>query len=128
MDFRLNQLIETLTESNNKTVIARLNDKITETETLKDEKEDELAKLKLASSLTSTEAQIETWLRSFCIGDQSADDFQSRIIDIFINSVFVYDDHVAVFYNIKSSRQITYTDMLDSVSSSGFDFDDNVGG
>lgn len=128
LDFRLNQLIETLTESNNKTVIARLNDKITETETLKDEKEDELAKLKLASSLTSTEAQIETWLRSFCIGDQSADDFQSRIIDIFINSVFVYDDHVAVFYNIKSSRQITYTDMLDSVSSSGFDFDDNVGG
>lgn len=128
LEFRLNQYVETLTESSNKTVIARLNEKISQTEALKEEKELELSKIKLASALSGSESQIESWLRSFCIGDQSSNDFQTRIIDTFINSVFVYDDHIAVFYNIKSSKQVTYTDLLDSVSSSGFDFDDNVGG
>ena len=128
LEFRLNQYVETLTESSNKTVIARLNEKISQTEALKEEKELELSKIKLASALSGSESQIESWLRSFCIGDQFSNDFQTRIIDTFINSVFVYDDHVAVFYNIKSSKQVTYTDLLDSVSSSGFDFDDNVGG
>lgn len=35
LEFRLNQYVETLTESSNKTVIARLNEKISQTEALK---------------------------------------------------------------------------------------------
>lgn len=128
LEFRLNQLIETLTESTNKAVISRLNDKITEAEALKEEKESDLAKMKLSSSLTNSEEQIILWIRSFCVGDKSSDAYKERVIDTFVNSVFVYNDRVVIFYNAKSSKQVTYTDLLDYVPTIGFDFDDIVGG
>ncbi len=41
-------------------------------------------------------------------------EFRRRIIDTFINSVYLYDDRVIVFYNIRGGKQVSYIDMLDA--------------
>lgn len=41
-------------------------------------------------------------------------EFRRRIIDTFINSVYLYDDRVVVFYNIRGGKQVSYIDMLDA--------------
>ena len=35
-------------------------------------------------------------------------------IDTFINSIFIYDDRIIIFYNIRGGKQISYLDMLDA--------------
>ena len=42
------------------------------------------------------------------------EDFQRRIIDVFINSVYVYDDKIVIYYNIKDGKQVSYIEMLES--------------
>ena len=41
-------------------------------------------------------------------------EFRRRIIDTFINSVYLYDDRAIVFYNIRGGKQVSYIDMLDA--------------
>jgi len=43
-------------------------------------------------------------------------DFRSRIIDTFINSIYLYDDRLVIYYNIKDGQQVSYIEMLDSTS------------
>ena len=41
-------------------------------------------------------------------------EFRRRILDTFINSVYLYDDRAIVFYNIRGGKQVSYIDMLDA--------------
>ena len=51
----------------------------------------------------------------------------SRIIESFINSLFVYDDHFVIYYNVKDGKQVSYVEMLDSTSEPGTaDFDPDL--
>lgn len=73
-----------------------------------------LATLRIANGHRHTKEQIVAWLKSFCNGDPLDEDFQRRIIDVFINSVYVYDDKIVIYYNVKGSKQVSYIDMVDS--------------
>jgi hypothetical protein len=42
-------------------------------------------------------------------------EFRRRIIDVFINSVYLYDDKIAIFYNIKGGKQISYIEVSDAL-------------
>ena len=42
-------------------------------------------------------------------------EFRKRIIDVFINSVYLYDEKVVIFYNIKEGKQISYIEMIESL-------------
>ncbi|MCL2619005.1 MAG: recombinase family protein, partial [Defluviitaleaceae bacterium] len=74
----------------------------------------DLSRLRIASGIKYTEEQITAWLKTFCKGDLLDEDFQRRIIDVFINSVYVYDDKIVIYYNIKDGKQVSYIEMLES--------------
>ena len=38
------------------------------------------------------------WLRQFCAGDSFNPAFRRRIIDVFINTVYLYDDKLIIYY------------------------------
>lgn len=80
----------------------------------KDGIEQELASLKLLQGTQYTKKQILSWLKIFCNGDPLDPSFQRHIIDTFINAVYLYDDHLAIYYNIKNSKQVSYIEMLES--------------
>ena len=86
-----------------------------ETATLqKTDIEIDLAKLRVANKIRYTEKEIVAWLKLFCKGDLFDMKFRQRIIDTFINSIFLYDDRIVIFYNIRGGKQISYIDMLDA--------------
>ena len=89
---------------------------------LTDEKEAlevDLAKLRVANKVHLTEDEIVEWLRSFCTGDLFDMEFRKRIIDTLINSVFVFDDKIIIYYNIKGGKQVSFIDMLESYGEEG---------
>ena len=83
-------------------------------EAQKTDVESDLAKLKVASEIQITEAEVRSWMKQFCSGDPSNDEFRRRIIDVFVNSIYLYDDRVVIFYNIRGGKQVSYTDLIES--------------
>ena len=49
--------------------------------------------------------KIQAWLMNFAAADLSDHSQKQRIIDIFVNSVYVYDDRVGVFVNYKDGER-----------------------
>lgn len=73
--------------------------------------EEDLAKLRIASKSILTEDDVKKWLLKFCKGDPLDDAFRERIIDAFVNSVYLYDDKVIIYYNIRSGKQVSFIDL-----------------
>ena len=49
--------------------------------------------------------KIQVWLMKFAASDLSDQSQKQKIIDIFVNSVYVYDDRVVVFVNYKDGER-----------------------
>ena len=120
----LDKLVDALIDAP-KAAHPRIYEKMEVLEKQKASIETELAKLRIASEIRLTEDEVQAWLRSFCTGDLFDPDFRRNIIDVFINSVYLYDDRVVIFYNIKGGKQVSYIELeatMDSFSkSSGSD-------
>lgn len=82
--------------------------------TCKADLEIDLAKLRIASKIQYTEKEVAAWMKLFCKGDLMDPAFRERIIDTFINSVFVYDDKIVIFYNIRGGKQVSYIEMKEA--------------
>lgn len=90
-------------------------EKIETLETQKTDIELNLSTLRIANGHRYTTEQIIAWLKSFCHGDALDEAFQRRIIDTLINSVYVYDDKVVIYYNIKGGKQVSYMEMCNDM-------------
>lgn len=90
----------------------RIYDRMESLEAQKADIEADLTRLRIASDIQLTEAQVRAWLRQFAEGDPSDEQFRQRIIDVFINAIFLYDDRIVIFYNIRGGKQVSYTDLL----------------
>lgn len=99
----------------------RYYEKIETLETQKADIEMNLATLKIAAKHRYTKEQIVEWLKTFCKGDSLNPEFQRRIIDVLVNSVYVYDDKIVIYYNVKGGKQVSYMEMLDSIDDSALE-------
>ena len=86
-------------------------------EAQKAEFETDAAKLRVAIGLRLTEKEVVSWLKTFRDGDPSDDDFRRRLVDIFINAVYVYDDRIIVFYNIRGGKQVSSKYLYEALES-----------
>lgn len=83
----------------------------------------DIVKLRVAARVRPNEEQIKAWLKQFCKGDLDDMEFRERIIDVFINSVYLYDDKTVIYYNIEGGKQVSYMEMLDSTEEPPFSDD-----
>ena len=97
-----------------KSALPSIGEKIEAATMQKTDLEIDLSKLRITNKIRYTEAEIVAWLKLFCKGDLFDMDFRRRIIDTFINSVYLYDDRVIIFYNIRGGKQVSYIDMIDA--------------
>jgi len=99
---------------------AFLTQKITEkVQTLTDRKSEielDLSKLKIACKNRLSQEEIKKWLKSFASGDPLDEEYRRRIIDIFVNAVYLYDDKIVIYYNVKGGKQVTYSEMLEDTA------------
>ena len=52
-----------------------------------------------------TKAQIIAWIEQFRYGDKESVEYQKRVIDSFVNAVYVFDDKLVLTYNFKGGTQ-----------------------
>ncbi len=120
VDREYEKLIDALIDAP-KAAHKRIYERMEQLEAQKAELESEAAKARVAMSLTLTEKEVLSWLHTFSEGDPSDNDFRSRLISTFINSVYVYEDRIVIFYNIKGlspSKTSTDKDQLATLETS----------
>jgi len=113
LDRDINKFIDMLLDAP-KSSHPKIYDKMENAQAMKDDLEVELSKLHIANKIRYTKAEIISWLKMFCQGDLLDIEFKKRIIDTFVNSVYVYDDRVIIFYNIRGSKKVPRADMFNS--------------
>lgn len=113
IDDKIDNIVELMTSGNTKNadVIKKLDEKANDLTLQKEVIEAELAKMKLAIAIPHTKEDIIRYLSMFADGDASDAEYRRRIIDRLINSIFIYDDKILVFFNILNDNKITF-DML----------------
>jgi len=86
----------------------------------------EKRKEELSLSITTAELQkpkltrdyMEHWFSQFRYGDPNDREFQKRLVDTFVNSVYVYDDKLVLTYNYQHGTQtITLKEVEDFLGS-----------
>ena len=70
-----------------------------------------------------TREQMTAWFEQFRHGDPANRDFQKRLIDTFVNAVYVFDDKLVLTYNYQHGTQTISLDEIASALSSDFDGD-----
>jgi len=97
----------------------RFYDKMELLDIQKTELEADLTRLRIANGIRYTKEQVIAWMKIFCNGDPLDPQFQRRIFDVFVNSVYVYDNKIVVYYNVRGGKQVSYIEMLDSSEEPG---------
>ena len=65
----------------------------------------------IANALTADDVKL--WMKAFCAGDALDVDFRRKIIDVLVNSVYIYDDKIVIYFNVRNGKQVSYTQMQD---------------
>jgi DNA invertase Pin-like site-specific DNA recombinase len=112
IDRETNNLVNAIAAGNAVTVKI-LTDKIEMLAAQKADIEHELTVKRIAIRHRWSESEILKWLNSFVQGGEPEVDYQRRIIDTLINSVYVYDDKIVIYYNVKDGAQVSHIDIID---------------
>ena len=119
-DREINASVDLMIENASNTVLVKkLNEKIESLSFQLDEMKTDLANLRITSKNAYTKEEYKKWLRALGTGDTASEEFRQQIIDTFVNSVYLFDDKLIIYYNIKEEKQVTYTEMredLDALS------------
>lgn len=115
LDKELDSLVDSITEMP-KSARPRISAKMEAIEIQKADIDADIAKLRIARGISFTEVEVAAWMRQFCKGDPMDEIFRRNIIDVFINSVYFYDNCVIIFYNIRGGKQVSYTDLTDALT------------
>lgn len=117
---KLNKEFDELTESMIHTKSQRMIDSINQKAEVLDfkiqETEDELEKLKIACNAKLTKDDVIAWLKTFCTGDILSTEFQKKIINALVNAVYLFDNKVVIYYNVKDGKQVSYIEMLEETA------------
>nr|DAG72142.1 MAG TPA: integrase [Caudoviricetes sp.] len=113
-DAELDKLVDALIKTSADAAVKRINARIEEAEQYRAQLEDDLSSLRIASRVEIKKDDVAKWLRSMRRGDLMDDEYRKKIVEIFVNAVYLYDDRVAIFFNVKDCKQVSYIDMIDA--------------
>lgn len=116
LENEFSKLTDSLINARSQRMIDKINEKADNLELQINDTEEELAKLRVCCNAKLTDREVVTWLKGFCTGDLMDMDFRRRIIEVLVNSIYLYDDKVVIYYNVRDGKQISYIDMLDETS------------
>lgn len=115
IDRELDKLIDALIDTP-KVAHKRIHERMEALDAQKTDLEIDLARLRVANEIQITETEVLAWLHQFSLGDPMDEAFRRRVIDVFINSIYLYDDKVVMFYNIRGGKQVSYIDVTNAIA------------
>ena len=82
------------------------------------EEEEHLSKIVAEESYqkpTFTKEQLVEWMSGFKNGDTKSPRFRKQIVDIFVNSIYLYDDHFTISYHTGERQDVmSYSSALEA--------------
>lgn len=128
LETEFSHLTDSLINAKSQRMIDAINKKAEAMELQINDTENELAKLRVCCNVRLTAPEVVTWLKSFCTGDLMDLDFRRRIIEVLINAIYLYDDKVVIYFNVRDGKQVSFIEMLDETSGifEGFEGSDNT--
>ena len=114
LDKELDSLVDSLIKATHPAAIAKINERIETVDAQRHAAEDDLASLRIACRAELKKEDVIAWLSQFTRGDLLDVEYQKKVIDVFINAIYLYDDRVVIFFNIQDCKQVSYIDMLDA--------------
>lgn len=118
--FKLNnefdKLSDSLVNARSQRLIDSINKKAEDMELVIADTEIEIAKLRICCNAKLTVPEVVTFLKGFCNGDPLDIEFRRRVIDVLINSIFLYDDRVILYFNVRDGKQVSYIDMVNETA------------
>ncbi|MBE6704244.1 MAG: recombinase family protein [Ruminococcaceae bacterium] len=122
IDTEINNLVNSLLNITAPALIRKVNERSEQLEKQRAELSEKLVMLKLNSKVSSITAdEFAEWILTFCDGDLDDKSFVAKILDKLVHKVFIYDDKLLIYYNIKDSEEVTYSKMLLDISGSTID-------
>ena len=106
----LEKMVDTLMEAP-KVAHKRIYERMEALELQKADMQDSLSRLTIASGIELTEKEVAAWISQFRNGDIDDIEFCRRVIDTFVNSVYLYDDRTVIFYNIRSGKKLSFEEV-----------------
>ncbi len=94
----------------------RMNEKSKSLEIEKQDLQAELKKLKLVKIITHTKEDVKNLLGEYLDGNINDIEYQRKIINKFVNSVYIFDDKIAIYYNLFNLRKFTYKEALENIA------------
>ncbi len=116
MEKEFDDLANSLINAKSQRLINSINKKAELLEIQIEDAENELAKLRICCDAKLTTNEVIPWLKDFCNGDPLDLEFRKRIIDVLINAIYLYDDKLVIYFNVKDGEQISYIDMVEECS------------
>lgn len=112
IDREIENIVDTLSDTDSKSIRTRLAERIELLEVQKADLENDLRKIQAEIKMRLTEEELIQWLESFRGGDICDPGYAARMIDTFLNSIYLYDHKIVLYYNLENSEQVNYIEML----------------
>ena len=113
LDKEIDDSIEVMIHNKSEVIRSKLEAKCDLLEQQKKSAEEELKELKFREDLLVTEDQVEKFLRSFIGGDLLNKEYRRLLINTLVNKVYIWDDKIAIYYNVRGGKQIGHLDVID---------------
>lgn len=119
IDRELDKVTDAIINARTKSVVDRMNARAEALECEKADVEIDLARLRVANGIKLKASEVSAFLQQFCRGDPLNEDFRRRIINAFINAIYLYDDKLVMYFNVKGGEQVSYMEMLSDTEEPG---------
>jgi DNA invertase Pin-like site-specific DNA recombinase len=110
----VDKLIDSIIVMPKKAAVA-IGEKIELLETQKADIELNLVTLRIANKRRLTHEEIVKYFKSFVGGDLLDVNYQRRVIDLFVNSVYLYDSKMVIYYNLPGGGQVSYIEVCEDM-------------
>lgn len=77
----------------------------------------ELTITKATNKIFKTKEELKLIFDMFISGEQSDINFRKRIVKMFINSIFVFEDFIVIYYNLFDNNFTTFEEMQEHLQS-----------
>lgn len=115
LDKELDKCVDKLLSTDIPSIISKINERAADLEKQKINATKELQKMKICVGAKVAPDELREWLASFRDGGCLDPEYQKRIINTFINAIYLYDDKVVIYYNSKGAKQISFIEMLEDL-------------
>lgn len=111
IDKEINQVYSIFSKTDSKEILKRANADIKRLEIDKENLQQVLVVAKMSCQVFKSKEELKNIFDMFISGERTDNNFRKRIVKLFINSIFVFEDFIVIYYNLFDNNFTTFEEM-----------------